>query len=84
MTALLEKTTDQPCVSVGILTDLHDRTGGCIRRAAAGEIVRIDDGSAREVACMLIGPPHMRAVLAFLGLDPDAALANPGGIRDAL
>jgi hypothetical protein len=81
MTIAMEAET--ATVLIGNLSDLHSNTGKIVRNAARGDLQRIDDGSAKVVACLVIGPQYIDSVLRFLGVDPDS-LPAPGSARDVL
>ena len=83
MTALVDSGTGAPPVLVTSLTELHDRPGGVIRGLTAGALVVLDNDQIKCRAALMVGPQHIPAVLAFLGIDA-ASLPAPGTARDHL
>lgn len=81
MTALVDSDTGAPPVLVTSLTELHDRPGGVVRGLTSGALVVLDNDQIKCRAALMVGPQHLDAVLAFLGVDP-ATLPEPGTVRD--
>ena len=87
MTQLIETGAETRPLLITSRTELSARSGGLLRALGSGALIRVDDLNIGCEVALMVPPQLIPAVLAFLGIDPDALpepgnqllVAHPGG-----